>query len=107
MGEFIAKDHAKKKNLPVTISSRGMTDYYSAWGTPANPKGQKVLMREYNIDMSGHGSTLLKANEVEEADAIFVVTSGHIRYITDAVGTEVFENNRLKIRLLGPNVPDP
>merc|ERR1740122_286898 len=108
MAEFIAKDYIKRKNLQnVTVFSRGLTDNYSAWGSAAQTRGCAVMKELYNLDMTGHRSTLLSDSEMENADAIFVVTDDHIKWIGMTISSKVYAENEHKIRLTGANVPDP
>ena len=50
---------------------------------------------------------MLSTKEMIEANAIFVVTYDHIRWIENAVPASVFERNSHKIRLTGADIPDP
>jgi len=108
MAEYLAKHHAKTKNLTnLNIYSRGLTDHYSAWGSPANPKALKVLKEKYGMDMKDHQSKYISDEDLDTCDVIFVVTTTHIRWIRSSVTSPCFDRNKHKLRTCGPDVPDP
>mmetsp|Transcript_15374 Transcript_15374/g.17955 ORF Transcript_15374/g.17955 Transcript_15374/m.17955 type:complete len:207 (+) Transcript_15374:164-784(+) len=95
-------------NGKIEISSRGLTDGYSGWGSPANAKAKQVFAEDkYDIDMSQHQSRLLTNEHMERTDVLFVMTTDHIHWIRDCISTKVYEKNKHKLRTLGPNIPDP
>lgn len=55
------------------VASRSLTTDYEPEFSQANEQGRKVLKNEFNIDMDGHRSKLLSANDVETASIIIPV----------------------------------
>jgi len=108
MAEFIGKVHAAEKGYTnLHIYSRGLTDNYSHWGSPTNPKAVDVCTELYGMDCSGHESTLLLDEDLEQCDVIFVVTGDHIRWIKHCVSKNCYDKNIHKLRSIGDDIPDP
>lgn len=108
MAEFIGKVHATEKGYTnLHIYSRGLTDDYSAWGTPTNPKAADVCMELYQMDTSGHKSAIVTDEDLEKCDVMFVVTGDHIQWIQHCVSTACYNANIHKLRRLGDDIPDP
>jgi protein-tyrosine phosphatase len=120
IAEAIAADLIEARGLTgrVAVSSRGLTDSYSAWGHPAEPR-MTVSAKKYNLSqfvldrLAAHGST-----EVAPADAtgddtvMFLVTSHHFDWTRQAIGEPAFRAAKAegRLRLIdskGGDVADP
>eukprot|EP00041_Stephanoeca_diplocostata_P006081 m.74902 g.74902 ORF g.74902 m.74902 type:complete len:163 (+) comp16164_c0_seq1:215-703(+) len=120
IAEAIARHHVKSLNLgeistPV-VFSRGLTDGYSPWGTPAEPRMIKAA-KELNVDpaiiadLEKHGSTLLTREEVlDPENIIYLVTDEHLSWTEYTVGAEAVatakQQNRIRM-IASENIPDP
>ena len=106
----------------VSVCSRGLTDAYSVWGSPAEPrmvaamggfKGKFEWADGVIEFMEAHGSKLITREEAEEGNTVmFMVTSAHMQWTEEAVGKEVLEKARKEGRLRmidgeGGDVADP
>ena len=84
------------------VISRGLTDQYEPPGSPASENGLIVLKEDFNIDMSQHRSSLLNQTEVDEAEAIICVSSGHKAFIH-----QNFANCEKKVHTFSSGIADP
>ena len=75
MAEAILKDIIKKSDekYEVNIKSAGV---FAMPGSPASRNAIEVL-KEDNIDLSNHKSTVLTQYEIDEADLILTMTRSH------------------------------
>ena len=60
------------------IVSRGLTDRYSAWGSPADPRAAAALEAATGLSSDGHGSRALTAADVDGAAVVFYFTDEHV-----------------------------
>ena len=121
LAEAVAADIVASRGLDargVEVVSRGLTDGYSAWGHPAEPRMVKAaerlrLGRETMRRLGGHGSTLLQREEAADPNSLlFLVTSHHASWTAEAVGSDVLDAARAagRLRLIdsaGGDVADP
>lgn len=109
MAEAFAKAYVEtlEPKPSLRVISRGLTDGYSSWGSPANSRAVEVMKETYSLDLGAHRSASLKPEEMDTASAIFVVTSEHIGWVRSAVPKSVFDRNKDKVRTIGLDVPDP
>ena len=112
MAKFMARDHLSRRGLDdrVSVTSRGLTDRYSAWGSPADPRAVAALKEATGLRSDGHGSRALAAAEVDAADFLFYFTDEHVGWIADAVGDapvrRARDEGRLrKVTVDGSDVP--
>jgi protein-tyrosine-phosphatase len=107
MAEGLLRKYAGGKDLETFSAGTGALS-----GLPASDFAIKV-MNEVGVDISGHESRTLDGFMLEEADRVFVMTEGHVGYITSW-----FKSVAEKVELLRiydsekedthyPNVPDP
>lgn len=93
----MAEYYLKSKNIDgLSVISRGFS-----CGEPANPNSIAV-MAEKNIDISGHISKNITANDVEKTDKIICMSDSHMQLLTSLFGVE---NNRITV--LGNGIADP
>ena len=107
-----------KLDSSVYVASRGLTDGYSPWGHPAEPRmtlaAKKMRVRAAVLSrMAEHKSAMLTQAEAADPDTIlFLVTSHHIDWTRQAVGSEVIADAQMtgRLRLIdssGGDVADP
>jgi len=113
MAAAFAKAHAQKAHSgrALRIESRGLTDHYSAWGSPADARAAKVLEAQYGLRSDGHASTLLTRRDVETAH-VFYMAQQHVRDVSAVVGKDAVDaaiaDGRFRTASLdGHDVPDP
>lgn len=115
MAMHMARDHLEKIGLgdTVVVSSRGLTDRYSPWGSPADPRAARALRAACGLASDGHASRLLRREELESCTACFYVTDQHIDWIAGAVGDHAVDTTLASKQLRkitgpgGDDVPDP
>lgn len=73
MAEAMLKDMAKKRNLDINISSRGVS---AVDGHRASKQAVRV-MKDRGIDITKHRSKLLTKKDIEKADLILTMTTNH------------------------------
>ena len=108
----IARAHLEKiGRTDVEIASRGLTDRYSAWGSPPDPRAEKALRGATGLSSQGHASSKLTAKEVDECDALFYFMREHVDWIAGCVGKapvkRALESGRLRIVRPPDGIPDP
>ena len=108
----IARAHLEKiGRTGVDVASRGLTDRYSAWGSPPDPRAEKALRGATGLSSQGHASSKLTAKEVDECDALFYFMKEHIEWIAGCVGKapvkRALEGGRLRIVRPPDGIPDP
>jgi len=92
----MAEYYLKSKKLPnLCVTSRGFSG-----GEAANPNSVSV-MREAGIDISGHTSTAITADDIAQTDAIICMTDAH-RQILSSLNAD-----NKKIFVLGDGIADP
>jgi len=107
MAEGLLRRALEGKDIEVVSAGTGAFP-----GASASAEAVEV-MREEGIDISAHTSRLLDGFLLEDADRIFVMTEGHLDFITSW-----FKSMRDKMWLLRefdpvkndgsyPNIPDP
>ena len=120
LAEAVAASIVASRGLgaQVEVLSRGLTDGYSRWGHPAEPR-MCAAAAKLRLDagtmarLAGHGSTLLTRAEAEDPRTLlFLVTAHHADWATDAVGADVMSAARAagRVRLIdsaGGDVADP
>lgn len=82
---------------------------YASTGSPSSDHAVSVL-RELDIDLTGHQSKPLTRELVEEADLIVTMTETHRQYILDLfpeVGNRVFLINAFGTSKVSSDVSDP
>ena len=89
MAEYLARQYVQLKEKNATVISRGLTDSYSRWGSPANTRAVQVMNEAFGIDINAHKSKLLKSADMEKASAVFVVTSDHLDWVKSALPIKV------------------
>ena len=78
----IARAHLEKiGRTDVEIASRGLTDRYSAWGSPPDPRAEAALRSATGLSSQGHASSKLTAQEVDGCDALFYFMREHVEWI--------------------------
>ena len=108
----IARAHLEKiGRTDVQIASRGLTDRYSAWGSPPDPRAETALRSATGLSSKGHASSKLTAKEVDECDALFYFMREHVDWIAGCVGKapvkRALESGRLRIVCPPDGIPDP
>ena len=108
----IARAHLEKiGRTDVQIASRGLTDRYSAWGSPPDPRAEKALESATGLSSQGHASSKLTAAEVDGCGALFYFMREHIEWIAGCVGKapvkRALESGRLRIVQPPDGIPDP
>ena len=95
----------------VSIASRGLTDRYSAWGSPPDPRAEQALRSATGLSSAGHASSKLTAQEVDGCDALFYFMREHVEWIAGCVGKSpvrrALESGRLCIVCPPDGIPDP
>jgi protein-tyrosine-phosphatase len=96
----------------VAVRSRGLTDHYSAWGSPADPRAARALSASTGLASDGHGSAELTAAELDACLACFYFTEEHVEWVASCIGDapvqRALREKRLrKITADGSDVPDP
>ncbi len=120
MADAVAKVHLAERGLSdrVDVSSRGLTDRYSRWGSPAEPRmvasahavGPNVGVL---ASLSAHKSALLLRSEVLDPNALlFLVTTEHEVWARTAVGDDAIDAAKRQGRLFmihsnGDDIQDP
>lgn len=114
MAMHLARARAADRGLSgaVDIVSRGLTDRYSAWGSPADPRAAAALGAATGLSSDGHGSKALTAADVDGAAVLFYFTDEHVGWIAGSVGEapvrRALDDGRLrKVDPAGGDVPDP
>ena len=108
----IARAHLDKiGRTDVEVSSRGLTDRYSAWGSPPDPRAEEALQSATGLSSKGHASSKLTAEEVDGCDALFYFMREHVEWIAGCVGKapvkRALESGRLRIVHPPDGIPDP
>lgn len=80
MAMQMARAHLKSLGRrDVDVASRGLTDRYSPWGSPADPRAARALAKCAGLRSDGHESRLLRREELDACAACFYVTDEHAR----------------------------
>lgn len=78
MAEIILQDCAKKRNLDIRVSSRGINVIIPS---RAAPDAVKVMKMDYGLDLSGHVARQLAIEDVRAASVIYTMSDQHKNYL--------------------------
>ena len=114
MAMQMARAHLRRlgREEDVEVESRGLTDRYSPWGSPADPRAARALEKGAGLNSDGHASRALTEDELEACAACFYVTDDHVDWIASTVGRVAVDAalNRGTLRKIcapDEDVPDP
>jgi protein-tyrosine-phosphatase len=78
MAEYLFRRYLQQQGIEseFTVASRSLTTMYEPENSPASYQGVEVMEKYYGVDMTGHRSKLLSAEDVQNAYAIIPVKRG-------------------------------
>ena len=120
LAEAVAKNYIKSQGLDsrVEVSSRGLTDQYSAWSSPAERRmlvaaSEAALPPGVLASLRSHRSALLSRSEVLDGGTfLMLVTAEHESWARHAVGSDAIDKAREEGRVAlihsrGEDIRDP
>ena len=127
LAEAIAKNYLQQNNIPeseVSVVSRGLTDRYSEWGSPCEPRMVNACRNKIGGSCPKLVCTFLEKHKakplakedslLDENNIYFIVTNDHLTWARDygldskLVFDKAVEEKRVRlVRVDGENVFDP
>ena len=127
LAESVARSSLQTLGIPeetVSVSSRGLTDSYSAWNSPAEPRMVSALSSSSSVvgsrissgvvdDIKRHRSSPLTRQEVLDSRTyLLLVTAEHEIWARQAVGADAVDKAKEEGRITlihsgGEDIPDP
>lgn len=78
MAEFMLRDMAQKRNLPITVFSRAVSR--EELGNPVYPPARRKLA-QHNISCAGHRAAQVTKGDILGSDYIFYMDDSNRRYL--------------------------